>query len=81
MKFFKKNKNKNQPSQCVESNSVDEEKDSISVKVELLPHFVYCDKDDKIIDTIWLTEGQARKLNKLLCDTSTKDQSLVFLRR
>lgn len=81
MKFFKKNKNKNQPSQCIKNNNVDEDKDSITIQAEMFPYFVYCDKDDKIIDSMYLTEDQARKLNKLLADTSTKDQSLVFLRR
>ena len=59
---------------------ISDEDDSIVRTERFFCYFVYSDKDDTIIDSIFLTKTQAQQLNDLLLKASKKDQSLTLLR-
>jgi hypothetical protein len=48
---------------------------------EFIPHFVYSNKRNEIIDSIYLTESQAFKLNKLMRSNGVDNMDIVFLRK
>ena len=60
--------------------TISDEDDSIVRTERCFCYFVYSDKDDTIIDSIFLTKTQAQQLNDLLLKASEKDQSLTLLR-
>ena len=64
-----------------QNHPIESEDKGLTKTVKLYCYSVYCDKDDKLIDSIYLTENQANKLNNLLYKTSTKDQSIVLLKK
>lgn len=59
----------------------DENKDEVTRTVKLVPHFVYSNFDNKIIDHIYLTEEQAYQLNKISKRNGVAAQDIVFLRK
>lgn len=48
---------------------------------EFIPHFVYSNKRNEIIDSIYLTESQAFQLNKLMRINGVDNMDIVFLRK
>ena len=53
----------------------------ISKQVELVPHFVYSNSENKIIGSIYLTEEQAYNLNEIMRYKGANSQNIVFLRK
>lgn len=78
--IFKFGKRKKMTQTVEQAKPVSDEEDSVLRTERFFCYFVYCDKDDKIIDSIYLTESQAQQLNKLLLETSKNDQSLTLMR-
>lgn len=59
------------------------QEDTWSVKrhVELIPHFVYSNSENRIIGSIYLTEEQAYNLNQLMRYKGVDSQDIAFLRK
>ena len=58
-----------------------EEKWSVTRSVELIPHFVYSNTENKIIGSIYLTEEQAYNLNQFMRYKGSDMQDIAFLRK
>ena len=54
---------------------------SITRSVELIPHFVYSNTENRIIGSIYLTEDQAYNLNQMMRYKGSDAQDLAFLRK
>ena len=58
-----------------------EEQWSVTRSVELIPHFVYSNTENRIIGSIYLTEDQAYNLNQLMRYKGSDMQDIAFLRK
>lgn len=54
---------------------------SVTRSVELIPHFVYSNTENRIIGSIYLTEDQAYNLNQMMRYKGSDTQDLAFLRK
>lgn len=54
---------------------------SVTRPVELIPHFVYSNSENRIIGSIYLTEEQAYNLNQLMRYKGVDSQDIAFLRK
>ena len=54
---------------------------SVTRTAEFIPHFIYSNKDNEIIGSIYLTELQAYDLNKLMRRKGVAEQDIAFLRK
>lgn len=54
---------------------------SITRSAEFIPHFVYSNKRNEIVDSIYLTESQAFQLNKIMRINGVDNMDIVFLRK